>query len=80
MSLLMGTLQDGIIVPDEPLDGPNGTRVHFDFSPDPTLGIRDEDWPTDPEGIEKHLQLMDQFETLEMADDFEVIVVPRGRD
>jgi hypothetical protein len=32
-----------------------------------TLGIREEDWPTEPEGIARLLTLMDQLEPLEMT-------------
>ena len=37
-----------------------------------TQGIRDEDWPIDPEGIARHLRLMDRIEPLEFTPEEEV--------
>ena len=37
-----------------------------------TQGIRDEDWPIDPEGIARHLRLMDRIEPLEFTPQEEV--------
>jgi predicted DNA-binding antitoxin AbrB/MazE fold protein len=45
----------------------DGTRLSRDELHERTLGVRDEDWPTDPEGIARHLALMDKIEPLEMT-------------
>ena len=37
-----------------------------------TQGIRDADWPIDPEGIARHLRLMDRIEPLEFTPEEEV--------
>ena len=64
MSAIRGTIQDGKIILDAPTELPNGTRVTVQ----PTgseyvgVGIREEDWPTTPEGIAALLAKMDQIQ------------------
>ena len=68
MTALTGTWKNGQIVLDEPADWPEGCRVFIEPIPEgEALGIREEDWPTDPEGIARHLALMDQIEPLKMT-------------
>jgi hypothetical protein len=53
MNALQGTIKNGQIVLDDPAELPEGTRVEV-LSVDgvrPTLGTREEDWPTTPEGF-----------------------------
>ncbi len=69
MNALKGTVKNGQIVLDEPADLPEGTRVEVvpAEAGRPTLGMREEDWPTTPEGIAALLKRMDEVEPLEMT-------------
>lgn len=64
MNALQGTVKNGQIVLDDPAELPEGTRV--EVLPvevaRPTLGMREEDWPTTPEGIVALVARMDQVE------------------
>ncbi len=64
MSALQGTIRNRQIVLDDPAELPEGTRV--EVLPvevaRPTLGMREEDWPTTAEGIAALLARMDQVE------------------
>ena len=64
MNVLQGTMKNGQIVLDVPADLPEGSRVEV-FPVEvarPPLGMREEDWPTTPEGIAALLARMDQIE------------------
>jgi hypothetical protein len=64
MNALQGTIKNGHIILDVPAVLPEGTRVEvlpIDESR-PTLGMREEDWPTTPEGIAALLERMEQGE------------------
>ncbi len=64
MTTPQGVIQNGQIVLDKPPALPDGTRVEVlpvNESP-PALGMREEDWPTTPEGIAALLARMDQVE------------------
>ena len=64
MSLLKGTVKNGQVILDEATDLPEGARVKvvpLEATP-PALGMREEDWPTTPEGIAALLARMDRFE------------------
>lgn len=64
MIAMQGTIQNRQIVLDAPANLPEGTRVEvlpIDGAR-PTLGMREEDWPTTPEGIAALLARMDQIE------------------
>jgi hypothetical protein len=64
MNALQGTIKNGQIVLDAPNELPEGTRVEvlpIDVA-QPTFGMREEDWPTTPEGIAELLARMDQVE------------------
>jgi hypothetical protein len=68
MSAIKGTYKNGQVILRQPADWPEGTEVLVEPLPqEPTLGMREEDWPTDPEGIARHLALMDRIEPLEMT-------------
>jgi hypothetical protein len=62
-------MKNGHVVLDVPTALPEGTRV--EVSPinesRPTFGMRDEDWPTTPEGIRELLARMDALEPLEFT-------------
>src|SRR5262245_38327557 len=64
MTALQGTIKNGQIVLDNPPGLPDGTRVEVlpVNGPPPALGMREEDWPTTPEGISALLARMDQVE------------------
>lgn len=55
MSAIRGTIQDGKVILDAPTDLPNGTRVTLavpGVDGYVGVGLREEDWPTTPEGVE----------------------------
>jgi hypothetical protein len=63
MHAIKGKFRNGQIVLTEKADWPEETEVLVEpVSATPTLGIREEDWPTDPEGIARHLALIDSLE------------------
>jgi hypothetical protein len=64
MNALQGTIKNGQIVLDIPAALPEGTRVEVVpiNGARPTLGMREEDWPTTPEGIAALLERMDRQE------------------
>jgi len=64
MNASQGTVEHGQIILDSPAALPDGTRVEVVpvMSFQPALGMREEDWPTTPEGIAALLALMDQVE------------------
>jgi hypothetical protein len=66
MNAIQGSVKNGAIVLDHPADLPEGTRVEVlpVGIPRPTLGMREEDWPTTPEGIAALLARMDEVERL----------------
>jgi hypothetical protein len=68
MKTILGTVHNGQIVPDQPIEWPEGSRVVIEpAAKEETLGIREEDWPTTPEGIAQLLARMDQIEPVEMT-------------
>jgi hypothetical protein len=64
MNALQGIIRNGQIVLDTPAELPEGTRVEVlpIEGAKPALGMREEDWPTTPEGIAVLLARMDQVE------------------
>lgn len=64
MNAFRGTIKNQQIVLDKPADLPEGTRVevHPLEANHPGLGMREEDWPTTPEGISALLARMNQLE------------------
>ncbi len=70
MKAITGTWKNGRIVPDEHVDWPEGCQLLIEPVPErETLGMREEDWPTDPEGIARHIALMEQIEPLEITEE-----------
>lgn len=73
MITLQGTLRNGQVVLDAPTSLPEGTRVEVLLveADRLALGMREEDWPTTPEGIAALLSRMDLVEPgwLSPADD-----------
>jgi hypothetical protein len=65
MNTLQGTIKNGRIVLDAPTALSEGSRVEvFPVAAiRPTLGMREEDWPTTPEGVAALLARMDQVES-----------------
>ena len=62
--MLKGTVKNGQVILDAPTALPEGTRVEIlpiDVTR-PFIGMREEDWPTTPEGIAALLARMDQVE------------------
>jgi hypothetical protein len=64
MNALQGTFRNGQIILDAPAELPEGTRVEvLPVAVDrPTLGMREEDWPTTAEGIAALVARMDEVE------------------
>ena len=64
MTAIQGTIKNGQIILDAPAALPEGTRVEVlpIEGVAPTLGMREEDWPTTHEGIAALLARMDQVE------------------
>lgn len=64
MNALQGIFKNGQIILDPPAALPEGTRVEVlpVAKAGATLGMREEDWPTTPEGITALLARMDQVE------------------
>jgi hypothetical protein len=64
MQALTGTMRNGHIELDDPAELPEGTRVEvLPLEPAPTTrGMREEDWPTTPEGIAALVTRMDEVE------------------
>src|SRR5262245_21338203 len=64
MNAFEGTIQNGQVILDTQVTLPEGTRVKVlpIEASRPTLGMREEDWPTTPEGIAALLARMDQVE------------------
>jgi hypothetical protein len=73
MNALQGTYTNGQILLDSPASLPEGTRVEVlpVEKGRPALGMREEDWPTTPEGIAALLCRMNSIEPdwLSAADD-----------
>lgn len=67
MIAIKGTVKNGQVVLDDPEGFPEGTRVEVvpAEASSPTVGIREEDWPTTVEGIAALLKRMDEVEPLE---------------
>ena len=62
MSALHGTIKSGHIILDVPAALPEGTQVEILAINEPKLtpAMREEDWPTTPEGIAALLERMEQ--------------------
>lgn len=73
MTVLKGVIQNGQVVLSKPVDLPDGTPVTI--SPrDNCLGIPDDEWPTDPEGLRQLLARVERLEPFEMTPEEEAEV------
>jgi hypothetical protein len=66
---LAATWKNGQVVLDEPADWPEGCRLQVApiRQPAELVGIPDDQWPRDPQGIAELLKRMDQIEPFEMT-------------
>jgi hypothetical protein len=66
---LRGTWKSGQVVLDEPADWPEGCKLRVVpiRQPAEQIGIPDDEWPRDPQGIAELLKRMDQIEPFEMT-------------
>jgi hypothetical protein len=74
MHAIKGTYKDGQVILERPANWPEGTEVIVEpIARERSLGVREEDWPADPEAIDRHLALMDRIEPLEMTPEEEAV-------
>ena len=61
-----GTVHDGHIVLETPVDWPEGTKVEVTLVTParPRYGMTEDEWPTDPEGIARLIAEIDAIEPL----------------
>jgi len=52
MSVIAGTVRNGVVVPSRALDVADGTPAEIHLAEREQLGMREEDWPDTPEGRE----------------------------
>ncbi|MEK6256973.1 MAG: hypothetical protein AABP62_00010 [Planctomycetota bacterium] len=65
MSIVIGTVHEGRVHCDEVVEWPEGTRLRIEpLPPTEVVGLRDEDWPCDPAGIQALLARMDTIQPL----------------
>lgn len=64
MIAIKGTVRNGQVVLDEPADLPDGARVEVVPAASPEYGMREEDYPTTPEGIAALVKRMDAIEPM----------------
>ena len=56
MNSIKATYLNGQIIPHQPVDWPDGIELLIEpVTHTETIGMREEEWPTDPEGIARHL-------------------------
>jgi hypothetical protein len=67
---VVGTYENGQVNLDAPVEWEPGTRVRVVLE-EASLGIREEDWPSTPEGIGDLLARMETLEPLELTPDEE---------
>jgi hypothetical protein len=68
MNAIKGMVKNGQILFSDPLEWPDGTEVMVEpMSAKGMFGLNEADWPTDAEGIARHLALMDRIEPLDMT-------------
>lgn len=70
MSAIRATWQNGQIVPDGPVDWPEGVRLRVE--PDATpVGVTEEEWSNTPEAVAEWLKWYDTLEPLVLTPDEE---------
>jgi hypothetical protein len=64
MDVFEGTIRNGQVILDVPVTLPDGMRVEIApiVKQESTQGMREDDWPTTPEGIAALLARMEQVE------------------
>jgi hypothetical protein len=68
MNAIKGKYHNGQIILAEKADWPEDTEVIVEpICHEQTLGMREEDWPTDPEGIAGLIARMEEIEPLVMT-------------
>jgi hypothetical protein len=68
MTAVRGRYVNGSVVLEGPTDWPNGIEVLVEPIPaGDAIGMREEDWPTTPEGIAALLKAWDEIEPLEFT-------------
>lgn len=66
--VFQGTYRNGVFVPSTPVGIPEGTKVEIRVAPEPASRMmREEDWPTTPEGVEELLARWRELEPLEFT-------------
>jgi hypothetical protein len=66
--LLKGTIENGQVVLPRPAELPDGTEVTvLTHEPGTTLGIPDDEWPTDADGVAQLLARMARVEPFDMT-------------
>ena len=72
MSAIKAVVRNGKIELEAPEGWPEGTEVLVELLPQPaSRGLGDEEWPDTPEGIARHLELMDGIEPLDFTSEEE---------
>jgi hypothetical protein len=61
---MLGVIRGGRVEFDTPVRLPDGTRVRVEPAAEDEGFIREEDWPTTPEGIEELIRRMESIEPL----------------
>ena len=71
MRTIRATWKNGRIVPDVPIDWPEGYRLTIEpeIARSGSIGEREEDWSNSPEAIADWLAWYDSLEPLEFTDD-----------
>ncbi len=65
MNAITGTWKNGQIIPDNPVNWPEGCRLVIEPVPEGhTMGMREEDWDDSPEGIAAWIRWYDSLEPL----------------
>jgi hypothetical protein len=66
---ITGTWKDGQVILDEPADWPEGCKLQVApiGRPSDQIGIPDDQWPKDLQGIAELLKRVDQIEPFEMT-------------
>lgn len=71
MKTILGTVHNGQIIADQPVEWPEGCRVVIEPAAnkerEETLGIREEDWPTTPEALANWLAWFDSLEPVKLS-------------
>lgn len=72
MSVIRGRYIDGKVILDAPADWPEGAEVNVTPAEEYVgIGMREEDWPTTPEGIAALIARMDQIKPFLSPEDDE---------